>query len=203
MKGFKRCEQGHFYNESLSECNYCPKNNLSDSESKTEVLDGVSNKDQTVDSVTDKTQVFGGGSSSSSGLKSNSETFDPEKTTIGRPETNKESSKPSTSQRRKLRGWLVSFDIEDFGVDFKLFEGRNTIGSKSSNDITVQDPQVSSLHGLILYKKNKFILTDELSTNGTFLNGEELIPRDTYDLNDGDEIKVGDTNLLFKTAFKF
>ena len=96
----------------------------------------------------------------------------------------------------------MTFDIEDFGIDFKLFEGRNTIGSKSSSDITIQDSQVSSLHGLILYKKNKFILTDELSTNGTLLNGEDLVPRNTYDLNDGDEIKVGDTTLLFKTAFK-
>jgi len=34
------------------------------------------------------------------------------------------------------------------------------------------------------------------------LNGEELIPRNTYELNDGDEIKIGDTALLFKTAFK-
>jgi pSer/pThr/pTyr-binding forkhead associated (FHA) protein len=96
----------------------------------------------------------------------------------------------------------VSFDIEPFGVDFKVNEGRNSIGSKASNDITIQDHQVSSLHGLILYKKNKFILTDELSTNGTLLNGEELVPRDTYELNDGDEIKIGDTSLLFKTAFK-
>jgi len=199
-KGFKQCDQGHFYNDSLPECNYCPKNNSSDSEEKTELLGG-SNNDQTIDVATDKTQVFGGASSSSSS-KSNNETFDPNKTTIGRPVTDQETSKSNSSQRRKLRGWLVSFDIEDFGVDFKLFEGRNTIGSKSSSDITVQDPQVSSLHGLILYKKNKFILTDELSTNGTFLNGEELVPRNTYDLNDGDEIKIGDTNLLFKTAFK-
>ena len=28
MKGFKQCEQGHFYNDSLSECNYCPKKQL-------------------------------------------------------------------------------------------------------------------------------------------------------------------------------
>ena len=188
MKGFKQCDQGH--------CNYCPKNKSS----KTELLG--SNNDQTIDIATDKTQVFGGGSSSDSSSKSSNETFDPNKTTISRPKTNDESSENNTLQKRKLRGWLVSFDIEDFGVDFKLFEGRNTIGSKSSNDITIQDTQVSSLHGLILFKKNKFIITDELSTNGTLLNGEELVPRDTYDINDGDEIKVGDITLLFKTAFK-
>ena len=48
MKGFKQCEQGHFYNDSLPECNYCPKNNSSNSEEKTELLGG-SNNDQTID----------------------------------------------------------------------------------------------------------------------------------------------------------
>ena len=40
-----------------------------------------------------------------------------------------------------------------------------------------------------------------MSTNGTLLNGDELTPRETYDLNDGDSIRVGSTTLLFKTAF--
>ncbi|MDA9107312.1 FHA domain-containing protein [Flavobacteriaceae bacterium] len=200
MKGFKQCDQGHFYNDTLSECNYCPKNstlNVTVETPRTD-LDTDFLEAETVPTETDKTLVFGGRSSSSS--KSTNETFDPNKTTITR--TVVEGSKNQSSQKRKLRGWLVTFDIEDFGIDFKLFEGRNTIGSKSSSDITIQDSQVSSLHGLILYKKNKFILTDELSTNGTLLNGEDLVPRNTYDLNDGDEIKVGDTTLLFKTAFK-
>ena len=87
-------------------------------------------------------------------------------------------------------------------MDFRIVEGRNIIGSKSSSDVTVQDGEVSSLHSLILCKKDKFIITDELSSNGTLLNGEELTPREPYDLNDGDEIRVGTTNLLFKTAFK-
>ena len=150
----------------------------------------------------EKTQVFSGNTNlidPESG--DNKKTFDPNKTTIG-GDVPSEGQDNKSIQRRRLRGWLVSFDIEPFGVDFKVNEGRNTIGSKASNDITIQDHKVSSLHGLILYKKNKFILTDELSTNGTLLNGEELIPRDTYELNDGDEIKLGDTTLLFKTAFK-
>ena len=57
------------------------------------------------------------------------------------------------------------------------------------------------VYALILCKKDKFIITDELSSNGTLINGEELT-RDPSDLNDGDEIRIGKTNLLFKTAFK-
>ena len=87
MKGFKQCDQGHFYSDKLSECNYCPKNKSSNSKEKTEVLG--SDNDQTIDIATDKTQVFGGGSSSSSN-KSSEESFDPNKTTISRLITNNE-----------------------------------------------------------------------------------------------------------------
>ena len=104
--------------------------------------------------------------------------------------------------KRKLRGWLVSFDIEEFGMDYRIIEGRNTVGSNPSNDVTVQDGEVSGMHALILCKKDKFIITDELSSNGTLLNGEDLSPREPFSLTDGDEIRIGTTNLLFKTAFK-
>ena len=201
MKGFKQCEKGHFYKDTLSECNYCPKTNTATETAKTEVLGGGS--DKTSDIPTEKTQVFGGTASTSSAKPtSNQESFDANKTIIGGSDTNYDDAKDQKVQRRKLRGWLVSFDIEDFGIDFKVIEGRNTIGSKPSNEVTVQDNEVSALHALILCRKNKFILTDELSTNGTLLNGEDLTPRETYDLKDGDEIKVGNTTLLFKTAFK-
>ena len=205
MKGYKRCDKGHFYKETLGECNFCPK--LETSNAGTEVLESVQGKNDdntsSSDVAVEKTQVFGGGESSSGEVSSSNENkFDPNKTTISRPSKKSDSSEKNEVSRRKLRGWLVSFDIEEFGVDFKILEGRNTIGSSSSNDISIQDSEVSGTHGVILYKGDKFYLTDELSTNGTLHNGKELIPRDAYELNDGDEIVVGDTNLLFKKAFK-
>ena len=191
MKGFKQCENGHFYKDTLDECNYCPKKTTSDQQiSATEAIS---------DNSAEKTQVFSQIGNLTDVKNENS--FDPNKTTIG-GRVPMEGEKETASKKRVLRGWLVSFDLEPFGVDFKINEGRNTIGSKPSNDVTIQDNEVSSLHGLILYKNKKFILTDELSTNGTFLNGDELTPRDTYELNDGDEIKIGKTTLLFKKAFK-
>ena len=45
------------------------------------------------------------------------------------------------------------------------------------------------------------MLNDKLSSNGTFLNGED-IEQKVKDLKDGDEIKVGHTTLLFKQAFR-
>ena len=66
---------------------------------------------------------------------------------------------------------------------------------------TIKINILGTINALILCKKDKFILSDEMSTNGTLLNGDDLTPRETYDLKDGDSIKVGSTTLLFKTAF--
>tara|TARA_B100000767_G_scaffold238772_1_gene233689 strand:- start:14670 stop:15287 length:618 start_codon:yes stop_codon:yes gene_type:complete len=205
MKGFKQCIKAHFYKDSLSECPYCPTGASSADATKTEVI-GNSNTYDKVSS--EKTQIFGGGSPSSSSAPdstplSSANSVDTTKTIIGGNHTSQENSVNGQQEfsRRKLRAWLVSFDIEDFGVDFRIIEGRNTIGSSANNDITIRDGQISGTHALILCKKDKFILTDELSSNGTLLNDEDLTPRETYEIKDGDKIKLGSINLLFKTAF--
>ncbi|MDB9712719.1 FHA domain-containing protein [Flavobacteriaceae bacterium] len=201
MKGFKKCSKGHFYKEDKSSCPYCPKNSSSD-EIKTEFL---SKNESNSDNDPSKTQVFGDQSSTpnsdSSNKSSSNEPFDATKTMIIGNENTTPDDSPNSQVRRRLRGWLVSFDIEDFGVDFKILEGKNWIGKKSSNDITIQDNQVSSVHALVLCRKDKFLLSDEMSSNGTTVNGQDL-PLHPSELYDGDEIKIGNTKLLFRTAFK-
>lgn len=204
MKGFQQCPNNHFYKEELSSCPYCPSSNSNQGD-KTEMINGNDNQ-KTID--TQKTQVFTGGSSAKNEqVQSNSnQGVDYTKTIInsGKPATNNENGNQNEQliTKRKLRGWLVSFDIEEFGVDFRIIEGRNSIGSASSCDITIKDNEISSMHALILCRKDKFLLSDEMSSNGTLLNDEDLTPRETYELNDGDEIKVGKTSFLFKKAFK-
>jgi hypothetical protein len=198
MKGFKQCDKGHFYKDALAECNYCPKTGSAGSGDETEILGA---NDQTFDNTTEKTQVFGGATQQSPSSK---ESFDPERTIISGGNTSSAAgdAQDQITQKRKLKGWLVTFDIEDFGIDFPVREGRNKIGTSASHHITIQDPEVSSLHGIIVCKNQEFLLTDEMSSNGTFLNGKSIRPHNPQDLNDGDEIKIGDTTLLFKTAFK-
>ncbi len=201
MEGFKKCSKGHFYKEDLTKCPYCPENNSSGDVS-TEFL---SNTEANSENESLKTQVFGGqDAAKTTNLKeqNTNDAFDATKTMIVGAQQSSSKDTSGTQVRRRLRGWLVSFDIEDFGVDFKILEGRNMIGSKSSNEITVQDTQVSSVHALILCRKDTFLLSDEMSSNGTTVNDLELTPRNPAELNDGDEIKIGNTTLLFKKAFK-
>ena len=97
--------------------------------------------------------------------------------------------------RRKIVGWLITFTWNKNGQDYRIFEGRNKIGGKPEADVYLPDPAVSDPHCMILYREGKFRIKDELSTNGTFVNGESI---EEYELKDDDKIKIGKTELTFR-----
>ena len=186
--------KNHFYKESLDECPYYPKGTVGDTV-KTSILDeNQDNSTKLLYSETRnlKTLIY---------LKKD---FDPTRTMITPTKASDDSEKSGEIQisKRKLRGGLVTFDIEEFGTDYKIYEGRNVIGKKSTCEITILDNEVSSEHAVILFRKDKFEIADQMSTNGTLLNGELLESHKPNVLVDGDEIVVGKTSLLFKTAIK-
>ena len=197
MDGFNQCNQGHFFKESLNECPYCPKGDVSSSD-KTEVIGTTKQTNSNDDVQAQKTQVFGGGTPSGTKPDSN----DALRTVISGASTNIGGEEVSTTSKRRLRGWLVSFDVEDFGVDFRIKEGKNSIGQNSTNDITINDDMVSNVHALLLCRNDKFVIRDEMSSNGTFINGQEISPSQPIDIQDGDELKFGKTTYLFRQAFK-
>jgi len=91
---------------------------------------------------------------------------------------------------RKLVGWLYSFALSPAGEYHALYEGRTTIGSGRANDIVINDPNVSAKHCFIVHRNTKkTFVKDEGSTNGTFVNGEELVGSEKL-ITDGDEIKI-------------
>ena len=158
-----------FFKESLNECPYCPKGGVSSSD-KTEVIGTTKQTNSNDDVQAQKTQVFGGGTPSSTKPATN----DALRTVISGGVTVIGGQEVSTNSKRRLRGWLVSFDVEDFGVDFRIKEGKNSIGQNSRNDITINDNMVSDVHALLLCRNDKFVIRDEMSSNGTYINGEEI-----------------------------
>jgi pSer/pThr/pTyr-binding forkhead associated (FHA) protein len=50
---------------------------------------------------------------------------------------------------------------------------------------------VSRQHALVYYVSGEVFIEDMDSSNGTFLNGDELEPRKAYKLRDGDELMLG------------
>jgi Nif-specific regulatory protein len=75
-----------------------------------------------------------------------------------------------------------------------LVSAELTIGRDASNSIRLQDPTVSSRHCSIESDNGRFLLIDQNSTNGTFLNGKTATR--AY-LTHGDEILVGSTKFCF------
>lgn len=62
--------------------------------------------------------------------------------------------------------------------------------------IVIQSELISRLHACIYREDGAFYLEDMNSTNGTFLNGRRLLPKERQLLSDGD--MVGFANLLYK-----
>lgn len=79
---------------------------------------------------------------------------------------------------------------------FELFVGRNEIGRNASQQISFNDPEISSKHCLVDAKNGAFQLIDVGSTNGTKVNGNFIRGPET--LYDNDEIEIGNTALTFK-----
>ena len=101
------------------------------------------------------------------------------------------------TERRKLTGFLVSYDNAPNGEHFLLYEGKNYIGRDASSNVVIQgDASVSERHLSILYRTvdRKFKFKDEQSSNGTFVNGELT---DEGILKNFDLIRIGSTRLLF------
>lgn len=73
--------------------------------------------------------------------------------------------------------------------------GKFTIGRTSKTSLRINEGTVSELHASIRWSKSSFRITDEHSTNGTFVNGKRI--DGTASLKNGDRIKLGKFVLRF------
>ena len=198
MPNFKTCVNGHNYDaDKNATCPFCPVNDENTDYEKT-MMDFK------------KTQVFDEGNSNRfDKTMINEETRNFKTTQTGAPtqpfnrtniaaEDAGGASSNSQSEKRKLVGWLVTYSNNDCGEDYKLYAGKNKVGSAAGCDVIIKDSSVSGDHTMILFRDNEFMIKDNFSTNGTKING---VIQDEGKLKDGDEIKLGNTSLKFKTAF--
>ena len=78
---------------------------------------------------------------------------------------------------------------------FILKDEKISLGRSGDNDIPIQDPFSSGNHALIYPKDSHYMIRDNNSKNGTFLNGKR-VQKET-ELNKGDEILIGSTRIVF------
>src|SRR5688500_14734635 len=82
--------------------------------------------------------------------------------------------------------WRISLEAE-----------RTTVGKAAENDVALErDPTASHLHAVLERFPAGWCVTDLGSSNGTWVNGERIWS--ARRLRHGDEIRVGQTRLIFR-----
>lgn len=82
-------------------------------------------------------------------------------------------------------------------VNFEIPSGRTVkIGRVSDSDLCLsQDNQVSREHAWIQAKDGRVLICDRNSSNGTFINGQQIEPNKWYELKAGCKLELGQTEL--------
>src|SRR5579875_2685958 len=95
--------------------------------------------------------------------------------------------------------WLRK--LEGPGNELPVPAGVSRIGRRPTNELVVPgDAYVSGSHAEIRVENGEAWLTDVGSTNGTFVNGTRLMPNQPQLLENGDEVKIGQTSYRFEWA---
>ncbi|MDO9464054.1 MAG: ATP-binding protein [bacterium] len=95
---------------------------------------------------------------------------------------------------------LTIFDEECGAREFPLEKKLITIGRLKGNDIIISDKSISGKHLKLTFLHNDWTLEDLHSTNGTSVNGNFV---EEKKLDDGDEIVIGKTRILFGEKSSF
>jgi hypothetical protein len=132
-------------------------------------------------------QVSGGGATSKTRLE----------TDTGKDQVGSGRRTVLISEKRKapVVGWFVAMSGDQKGEDFRLHEGKNTVGGSPENQVVLRDSTVSGQHASLRYEDGKFILTDLDSSNKTYVNDKKIAQEE---IKDNDMIRFGEVVVKFK-----
>ncbi|WP_394837636.1 FHA domain-containing protein [Pendulispora rubella] len=101
-----------------------------------------------------------------------------------------------------LRGFLISFQSNPQGEFWPLFGGRLQVGRANTGelDIPLADATISSRHASLVIDgpSGTIFVEDTGSTNGTYVNDENIGPNGRRELRDGDRLRFGGYTTLVK-----
>lgn len=101
----------------------------------------------------------------------------------------------------------VGMLVDNKGASYQLCSGINTIGRKAASSsasvqIATDDRTMSRSHAIIEVRnaggQTIHILRNGANKNPSYLNGSLIGQQDQFILNNGDHIKMGNTELIFK-----
>jgi pSer/pThr/pTyr-binding forkhead associated (FHA) protein len=82
-------------------------------------------------------------------------------------------------------------------ISHDLIEDVVTVGRIAENTIEIDDPSVSSHHAQLTLRVNDYIFKDLGSTNGSRLNGKDVVPDEEHHLRDGDRVQFGTIEAVY------
>ena len=177
----KRCDNGHFIDETWDICPYCPQE-----ASEPEIA--VVRPTRMPDPVPIRANPPTRASAAAPALHVQSPP--PQERTVA-------AAKFEHGTKRYVVAWLIGLNGAARGESFPVRMGRNVIGRDRNSDVVVPDDQASAHHADLVFRpeERRFILMDHTSTNGTYVNETEIEPR--RDLAGKDIIRIGSHRFLF------
>ena len=95
--------------------------------------------------------------------------------------------------------FILRADNGEVLQEYVLEKSEISIGRAPNSDILLsKDKLTSRRHATVTYENGKYILHDERSANGTFVNGQQLDEMATHVLQDGDHVGIGEHELIFR-----
>jgi hypothetical protein len=100
--------------------------------------------------------------------------------------------------KKSVVGWIVAQNGNHRGMDFRLYDGKNVIGTAADCDIVVTDPFLSARQCTVRCEGGNFVVIDLDSKNGTYVNQKRVSKEE---LIDNDTIRLGKTEFKFKSLY--
>ena len=128
-------------------------------------------------------------------------------------DTNYEEGNPKWGTARFNNRMLLELRMRDTGERFnfdydsivEITIGRRDPNTGKKPDVDLEpfdalNKGVSRIHASIVRREGSLTLIDQGTPNGTFLNGQKLVPRQPRILRDGDDIRLG--HLVVRVSFR-
>ncbi len=97
---------------------------------------------------------------------------------------------------------ILRTDAGEVLQEYPLEKAETSIGRAPTSDILLsKDKLTSRRHATVTYENGNYVILDERSANGTFVNGQQLEEMAPRTLHDGDHIGIGEHELVFQ-AYK-
>lgn len=104
---------------------------------------------------------------------------------------------PSLSTPRLIITLLETEETREVLVE----QDEITFGRAGSSDILLEQDTLTSRHHALLKREGlAYLLYDQRSANGVFVNGQKITPETGYTLADGDHIGIGNYDIIFRTG---